>query len=151
VLSTQPWTLSSLDSTQSYIRKKITASCSPLHQGACVHVLLGQQLLEAHISLSVQEGCSVTRGNRQSATRVRTGSLMNVTLFHSSPQDALQRSTFQPSAHVRMPVSMPAMVAAKHVKTNSGQTPGLMLLPDRTSKLGQQLGTTCVTENAIER
>ncbi len=114
-------------------------------------MLLGQQLLEAHISLSVQESCSVTRGNRQSATGMRTGSLMNVTLFHSSPQDALQRSTFQPSAHVRMPVSMPAMVAAKHVKTNSGQMPGLMLLPDRTSKLGQQLGTTCVTENAIER
>ena len=87
----------------------------------------------------------------QSATGMRTGSLMNVTLFHSSPQDALQRSTFQPSAHVRMPVSMPAMVAAKHVRTKSGQMPGLMLLPDRTSKLGQQLGTTCVTENAIER
>jgi len=82
-------------------------------------MLLGQQLLEAAGSLSVQEGCSVTRGNRQLATGVRTGSLMNVPLLHSSSQDALRRCTCKPNTHVYRPVLMPAVVAGKHVGMRS--------------------------------
>ena len=80
-------------------------------------MLLGQQLLEAASSLSVQEGCSVIRGDRQSAIGVRTGSLMSVTLLHCSPQDALHTCKLQPSATVCTPVLMLAMTAAKHVRS----------------------------------
>jgi len=118
MLPTQAYARSSLDSTRGY-SPNFTTPCLPLDQGICVDMLLGQQLLEAAGSLSVQEGCSVTRGNRQSATGVRTGSLMNVPLLHSSSQDALRRCTCKPNAHVCTPVSMPAVVAGKHVGMRS--------------------------------
>ena len=94
--------------------KHSTASCSPFDHGICIDMLLGQQLLEAAGSLSVQEGCSVTRGNRQSAARVGTGSLMNVPLLQCGPEDALRTCKFQPPDNACTSVSRPAMIAAAY-------------------------------------